>query len=652
MSEREELERLRKLKRLRELEAKAGQSASPPTAQRATPKQNIAAGVLDSFTQGAAFGFGDEMVAAEAALLGRTPEGAWFDYSQTMGERYNRALEAERAQNRQFKEDRPVTAATAEIAGGVASPAAKPLAGLGAFKGGAVAGGLYGVGSAEGEDRLTGGLAGAVVGGVAGKALELAGRPVGRIIGERLGIKPTTGVATLNERQARAREFGVELTRGQALQDPLQQTAEAAMYKGAKGSAAQQVVRPFIAEQRAQALETGRRMAGNLTDDLQEAGTIVGEGLKQRAASLKGQIDNAYDVARNANAKLDADSVPNLVSTVYRALDDETRGLLETSESAARNMSLSKEALESTAALVQEIQERTTANQRVQAVDFARIEKYRSDLGFMFRDARGRDRLNIAKMRAALDGWLDSAADNALFEGDEAFLQAYKRARGLRAQYARQFEEGNRNSILSKIVEADADPTQTINYIFGASSIGTGQKVRPTVARIKDILGPNSDEFQALREAAVQRLMKAVDKSGKRDAFPIATLAQSWKSATQGDLKPVMQELFSPQEMARMSRYTALLQDLVPMDAATINASGTEYLRQINRLADGLPGQIGQHMRRALQIAGFFSRDPAETAALQAVNAAGVTTSDAASQLGVRVATSPLIAYGAMSEQP
>ena len=79
-------------------------------------------GAIDALTDGMAFGFGDELTAAEAGLLGRTPNGGWYDYSKSFGDRYDDALQAECEQNARFYKDNPVIANAANIAGAVAVP--------------------------------------------------------------------------------------------------------------------------------------------------------------------------------------------------------------------------------------------------------------------------------------------------------------------------------------------------------------------------------------------------------------------------------------------------------------------------------------------------------------------------------------------------
>lgn len=147
------------------------------------PQQSTVGGLVDAVTQGATFGFGDEITGVEAGLLGRTPEGGWFDYSQSFGDRYAAARDAERAQQEQFRAQNPVKGAVAELGGAIATGAGAAGAGatlansarsttgalgLGALEGG-LYGGLYGAGNATEGNRLAGagigGLTGAVIGG-------------------------------------------------------------------------------------------------------------------------------------------------------------------------------------------------------------------------------------------------------------------------------------------------------------------------------------------------------------------------------------------------------------------------------------------------------------------------------------------------------
>lgn len=153
--------------------------------------QSWLSGAADAFTQGTSFGFGDELTALEAGVLGKTPDGSWFDYSKSFGDRYNDALQAERGQQEQFRSENPGTALAAEIAGGIGTGAGLAkggltLAGRTAGKGllaragagaaeGAAYGAAYGAGNADNGDRLGGAQFGAAMGAALGGAIPVIG---------------------------------------------------------------------------------------------------------------------------------------------------------------------------------------------------------------------------------------------------------------------------------------------------------------------------------------------------------------------------------------------------------------------------------------------------------------------------------------------
>ena len=94
------------------------------------PEQSYAGGIIDSITKGATFGLAPKITALEAGVLGRTPDGGYFDYSKSFGDRYDAALDAEREQNKQFETQNPVTSTIAEIGGGIGSGGALLKGGL------------------------------------------------------------------------------------------------------------------------------------------------------------------------------------------------------------------------------------------------------------------------------------------------------------------------------------------------------------------------------------------------------------------------------------------------------------------------------------------------------------------------------------------
>ena len=173
-------------------------------------------GVATSGMEGVGAGYGDELRGHEAAVLGETPQGGMFDYSQPYDYRRFRAEEAQKVQREGFEQAHPYQALAAEVGGALLSGGAASKAGLtlaraagaapsaaraGAIAGaeGAAYGGLYGSGKAEEGQRLQGAKEGALLGGVAGGALGAAGQGIANAISQRAANKAAPTVEKLKK---------------------------------------------------------------------------------------------------------------------------------------------------------------------------------------------------------------------------------------------------------------------------------------------------------------------------------------------------------------------------------------------------------------------------------------------------------------------
>lgn len=147
-----------------------------------------AEGAARAYLQGAAFGGGDELVAAGAAGLNRL---TGKDPMQSFNELYRSYLARERGKLGQFREASPVTAYGAEIVGALptaiaTAPASVPAStmgrvGLGAATG-AAQGGVYGFGAGEEGGRLPSAAQGAAFGGAIGAVAPAIGSGVRNVV--------------------------------------------------------------------------------------------------------------------------------------------------------------------------------------------------------------------------------------------------------------------------------------------------------------------------------------------------------------------------------------------------------------------------------------------------------------------------------------
>jgi hypothetical protein len=174
---------------------------------------NIVGGVADAITQGATFGFSDEIGAGGRALA-RGATNLIQGKDADLGGNYDRALEDIRSRDKQFAEEHPVASTVGNVAGGllgarpqIIGPGAvsvAPVTGAAASNSipravgasaamGAGYGALGGFGAGEGgfENRMASAGGGAMLGGLLGGALPVVGSGVNQTAGF---LKNVTGM--------------------------------------------------------------------------------------------------------------------------------------------------------------------------------------------------------------------------------------------------------------------------------------------------------------------------------------------------------------------------------------------------------------------------------------------------------------------------
>ena len=380
-------------------------------------------------------------------------------------------------------------------------------------------------------------------------------------------------------RRALADEFDVPLTRGQQARDPSQVRSELQMVRGSHGASAREEIRPFLQSQ-AEAVEgAARRFGGDVptgprSSVEREVGERVQERVRGAANDLWSQIDDAYDVARGLDARFDARAVRDLP----RAADEWLAAndfVFDATEMPATRMS--RERLQ---ALVSEIDALDSGAEDVVGVSLHRIEQTRRQiLNAAGAASNNADRAAVRHVRDALDSWTDRAIDDALISGDEAALEALQQARGLRARYARAYSAnpGRRRdgsirpdgagNIIRRIVEDDLTGSEVVNLLWGRSQIGNQRGTARAVERLVGELGAESAEVSALRNAYIARLMRRLPTSEQPGGFT-QTLARDWRDAMTGPGSEITRALFTRSERAQMTRYTRMLEELVPPDGS------------------------------------------------------------------------------------
>ena len=557
-------------------EVRSGENGKPYAAKVADPFAAKEATMWDDINSSPL------MERAAVALQGNTA-GFGDELAGLFGGRY--AKQGMRDTVASAREKRPMESMLLEIGGGVPSGGvagnAYKLASrgksVGSALGGATAGAAYGAGEAEGglESRLMGGTKGAIAGGLFAKGGEGVINLGSRLKGAATGQQTTGAVAK--------DQFGIRLTQGQATDDLDQIAFEQAAARGGRSPDATQVMRPFMDDQREAVRAAGSQLAGSQFATANEAGAFIADGLKRKAGEAQEQVSEAYNTAKGYQASLKADGVKSMPDGVMQGLPDDVKYLMEApSDQARQSLPAASQAMDAVKRLRTEVSAMDEVGEAVVgSVDFRRIEVARQAVNTAVSGAANKaDRRAAYAVKRSFDKYIDDAVDNALFEGDDAFLDAYKTARGLRAKFADDFEA---NKVFDKIIDAEASPEQTLEYILGATKIAPTDRVRAVVPQLKKALGGNSPEWEALQEAAMKRVMQQTERT-----YNPKVLRDNLDELLTGRNQTVAQELFSPEQYNRLREFRSVVERLVPPEGA-VNYSGTAY--EMRR-------QIGEEAKR------------------------------------------------------
>lgn len=594
----------------RALQAQAGM---PQTAAPEAPKEeswrDYARGAIASAAQGILFNYGDELKGYVRALPTLATGG---DYAAEAA----RITDEQRAQERQFGEAHPNVDMAGKVAGAVMGGAALPTKMLAAptlagrlAKAAGVGAGLGALGgSGEGvdaESRVGGAVSGGVIGGVAGPVGELvlsgAGAGVNKLLGRKPGI-PTAAAP----RQDLADEFGIPLTRGQASGDVRRQATEEAMRHGAKGGWAQDRMVKFGDKQQTAMREAEQgilaKIAGGQTpiDDAAAAGEDVLEAVRRKAGAVRNVRGQLYDAAEKTAAVVDVKAIQSdLPRVMQEKLSSESILVnpLSTPKTHAFLSSLGRD--------VEKFAKKGPDGQIV-GVNLSWVEGQRKVVNKLLNGTDSTDGEALRVTLRALDDWELNVVDDALMSGDRSSLEAFKKARAGARVFFKTFTAKGASDDAGRAVEnmlqkQDLNGHDVANLLYGRVQLGAGQGPAHLAEKLKYILGPESPEWDAVRQGAWLKLT-APPASGQPGPKALSTKINDFVS---GKGKALAERLFTPEERAEMVRYATALDITVPSKLAT-NESKSGY-----KLGNLLKGPL----TTAVGIAGVGAAGPVGGAA-------------------------------------
>jgi hypothetical protein len=390
-------------------------------------------------------------------------------------------------------------------------------------------------------------------------------KPVATVLGK--GMKRFIGgpdlagaddVAAQRELAAKAGSLPVRppLSLGDLTGAPGQQMAENALRRGVDGDAAAGVVQAFDAGQDAalranvDPFNSGR---GAITDLIAGAAHEAGAGGKMASDKLnamrdaaKKAVDKAYDDARASGN----DAMLPTAKDLRDQMLDGLRGGYDL-DSVARVTKAVEGFGEKGAPTARELFDaRTKISNLTQSSDGVEAGAARA-------------------VKSVMDGYIESALKKGLFVGDPKAIEAWRTAIGKRAEFGRLFEGDDLIDGLTERVSRGGgrtlavDPEEATNYILNRSALGwVGKKnLGRDLTRMRDVLGKDSDEWNALRADLFARIGRAGAGGTERgqQEFSGANFLKAWNKAKADDPQ-VVGIMFNPEERKLIDDFAEVAQ--------------------------------------------------------------------------------------------
>lgn len=210
------------------------------------------------------------------------------------------------------------------------------------------------------------------------------------------------------------------------------------------------------------------------------------------------------------------------------------------------------------------------------------------------------------KIKRALERELDAGLEQGLLSGDEGVIDAYRRARSNYREFADTFK---RNDMVGALVARDPkrgfelkhSPEEASNFIFNTSDLGlvTKKNLVRDVRRMRDILGPDSEEWNAIRQEAFLRIASKSlgENTPTGRAFSGAKLATAWEDFRRRN-RELAAEMFNEAERRDIGNWVETARR-VTVDERSLRAPSTS--------ADQMKRLLSRQVQQRIPVLGKFA---------------------------------------------
>lgn len=369
------------------------------------------------------------------------------------------------------------------------------------------------------------------------------------------------------------REFKVTLTKGGRSLDPNQLNAEDSMRAGSYGQRAQNAY-----------LQEEQKLLGDVQRAADDMATQIGGVSPLDNQQTSSTVVNAVRAAESADREAERAAYAGVRDAGLRG--NEFKGLLNRTRNAINGIDFPKDAqytstqsalkyIDDNMAIMKRIEDSKKLSKRFEgrSIPVKRIEQMRRTLNGFYADAANpTDRRNITTMLRSFDDYMDNATVRSLMTGDSSAIEQYKQARRLTSDYFRKFSEqpditrtgrsipDNPGRFLEKVIFSNPTDEEVANALFTSSAL-SNKAAGNMATRFRDVLGQNSPEWNAVRQAAFRNMLGFKTEMADRVISPAKT-AENIRKAMEN--RSLMNALFTGEEQAKIARFANLVSRVDP----------------------------------------------------------------------------------------
>lgn len=367
------------------------------------------------------------------------------------------------------------------------------------------------------------------------------------VAGQR-NIAPQTRITVADVTQDQAQQALLEDARKGMLGAPAQRLAEEAVRTKSVG---------LLAD-----IEDIRRRATRRVTPLSEPGEGVQLSVSQvrdRAASFRRQIRDAYDEAQQADASIEGRLIADFgTNSRARLLDD----------------GFDVEVMDQLSRRLGEVENFRDLNPQ----SLRQFENWRKRVNRSIQSVRASDPAQaeaLRRLKGDYDEFLAQALDEGLIRGNDQAVRLWRTARDLRADFGRRFSAPK---VIDRIVSDDLTQEEALNLILGGSRLGFANRAGSSIQAIKRAIGPDNPAIDGMRQEFFLRLLR---NQPPGETFSGARFRTSLNRMLE-DNPTVVRELFNNNQIREMRNFADFAERVTTSRPGVINTSSTAAAIQRN----------------------------------------------------------------------